>query len=218
MKAEKVIAYLRRRYGSKHRLDDPFRVLISTILSQRTREENTELASKRLFAKYRTPRELAEAPVREIEELIRPAGFYRVKALKIREISSIILKRYGGKVPSTMGELLSLPGVGQKTANCVLAYGFQIPALPVDTHVHRISNRLGLVSTRSPLETEETLKLIFSPETWSEVSLLMINFGRDICQPRIPKCNICGLKDICKYVTEHSKFQFHQDSLDRKSS
>ncbi len=110
----------------------------------------------------------------------------------------MILNRYGGRVPSTIDGLLSLPGVGRKTANCVLAHGFRIPALPVDIHVHRISNRLGLASTRSPRETEEALKLIFPEETWIEVNLLMVNFGRDICLPRVPKCNECGLSEVCE--------------------
>ena len=167
VKAREVVEYLRRRYTSHHRLGEPFQVLISTILSQRTREENTERASNRLFSKYKTAREIAEAPIRQLEELIRPAGFYRVKARKIRKTSAIILEKYGGNVPTVMDELLLLPGVGQKTANCVLAYGFDISAFPVDVHVHRISNRLGLVSTRSPIETEKALKQIFPEETWS---------------------------------------------------
>lgn len=206
MKAKKIIAYLRGRYSAQHRLSEPFRVLISTILSQRTREKNTEMASSRLFSQYRTPKQIAEAPVEKVEELIRPAGFYGVKARKIRETSLIILKRYGGRVPSVMDELLSLPGVGQKTANCVLAYGFHVPALPVDTHVHRISNRLGLVSTSSPDETEKVLKLIFPEETWGEISLLMINFGRDICNSRIPRCKSCGLNEICDYEHRHRNY------------
>lgn len=218
MKAEKVITYLRGRYSSQHRLGEPFQVLISTILSQRTREENTERASNRLFSKYRTPREIAEAPIEEVEELIRSAGFYRVKARKIQETSSIILKKYGGKVPFAMDELLLLPGVGQKTANCVLAYGFGVSALPVDVHVHRISNRLGLVSTRSPIETEEVLKAIFPEETWSEMSLLMINLGRDLCLPRVPKCSRCGLNKICEYAQRRDRNTTAHFAVDRKSS
>jgi endonuclease-3 len=180
-------------------VSEPFRVLVSTILSQRTRDENTDRASSSLFSKYRTPREIAEAPVERIEKLIRPAGFYRVKARKIQATARMVLGTYGGKVPSTLEELLTLPGVGQKTANCVLAYAFGIPALPVDVHVHRISNRIGIVSTRSPEETEERLTGLYPPDVWSELSLLFIRFGRDICQPRIPKCKRCGLVEICDY-------------------
>jgi len=158
------------------------------------------MASSKLFANYTTPEEIASAPIRKIERLIKAAGFFRAKARHIRETSSILIERHGGGVPSTMEELLSLPGVGRKTANCVLAYGFNISAFPVDVHVHRISNRLGLVSTRSPIETEEALKRIFPEETWSEMSLLMIGFGRDLCRPRMPKCSECGLNAICEYA------------------
>jgi endonuclease-3 len=199
MRTARVLEYLRGRYDSQHSTSEPFRVLISTILSQRTRDENTDRASSSLFAKYGTARVIAEAPVEEIEKLIRPAGFYRVKARKIQATARMVLRRYGGKVPSTLEELLPLPGVGQKTANCVLAYAFGIPALPVDVHVHRISNRIGIVSTRSPEETEERLTRLYPPDVWSELSLLLIRFGRDICQPRIPKCERCGLAGICDY-------------------
>jgi endonuclease-3 len=158
------------------------------------------MASNRLFSRYATPEQVAAAPIPEIENLIRPAGFFKAKARYIRETSSILIERYGGRVPSTMEELLSLPGVGQKTANCVLAYGFDIPALPVDVHVHRISNRIGIVSTRSPHQTEEILKSIFPEENWSELSLLLIHFGRDICLPRTPHCRQCGLNGVCEYA------------------
>lgn len=158
------------------------------------------MASRRLFAKYTTLEEIANASIREIERLIRPAGFFRAKARYIRQTSSILVERFGGDVPSTMEELLSLPGVGQKTANCVLAYGFGIPALPVDVHVHRISNRIGIVSTRSPHQTEEVLKSIFPEESWSEISFLLIQFGREICLPRIPRCTQCDLRELCKYA------------------
>ena len=156
-RVRRVFADLRRRYGDsfednpgtalarvKVETEDPFRVLISTILSQRTRDEKTEEASARLFAKYATPEAIARAPVRELRELIRPAGFYRQKAPKIREVSRILLADYGGRVPDTFDELVSLPQVGPKTANCVLVYGYGKPAIPVDVHVAVISRRLGL--------------------------------------------------------------------------
>jgi endonuclease-3 len=200
MRTARVLEYLRRRYDSRHSLSEPFRVLIATILSQRTRDENTDRASSNLFEKYKNALEIVEAPVEEIERLIRPAGFYRVKARKIQATARMVLDRYDGQVPSTLEELLALPGVGQKTANCVLAYAFGIPALPVDVHVHRISNRIGIVSTRSPLETEERLTELYPPDVWSELSLLMIRFGRDTCIPRIPRCERCGLAGICEYA------------------
>ncbi|PKL71077.1 MAG: endonuclease III, partial [Methanobacteriales archaeon HGW-Methanobacteriales-2] len=127
---------------------NPYRVLIRTILSQRTRDDNTDRASAQLFSKYHTMTEIAQANPAELEPLIRPAGFYHVKAKRIVEVSRKLLDEYKGQVPEDMKGLLELPGVGRKTANCVLVYGFQKPAIPVDVHVHRISNRLGLVDTK----------------------------------------------------------------------
>ena len=137
--------------------ENPFQVLIGTILSQRTRDEATDLASAQLFARYPTPEALAVAPRATVERLIRPTGFYRTKSKVIRECARAVLERWGGEVPRTLEELVSLPGVGPKTANCVLVFGYGIPAIPVDTHVHRIANRLGVVRTRTPEETEEGL-------------------------------------------------------------
>jgi endonuclease-3 len=137
---------------------DPFKVLIFTIISQRTRDEQTKEASERLLAKFPTVKDLAQARVKDIERLIKPAGFYHVKAIKIKEVCRILLERFEGKVPEDFDSLISLPSVGRKTANCVLVFGFMKPAIPVDTHVHRISNRLGLVRTEKPEDTEEALK------------------------------------------------------------
>ena len=136
---------------------DPYRVLVRTILSQRTRDENTDQATNNLFSKYKDIYEVADAPTEDVEELIRCSGFYRVKAGRIKEVSRILIDQYGGEVPNNMKELLELPGVGRKTANCVLVYAFEEPAIPVDTHVHRISNRLGLVNTKDPEDTEKEL-------------------------------------------------------------
>ena len=133
---------------------DPYRVLIRTILSQRTRDENTDQATDNLFEKYKDIYEIAEAPIDDVKELIRPAGFYNVKAARIQEVSQILIDQYGGEVPNTVEEMLKLPGVGRKTANCVMVFAFELPAIPVDTHVHRISNRLGLVNTKDPEDTE----------------------------------------------------------------
>ena len=120
---------------------DPYRVLVRTILSQRTRDENTDQATENLFSKYKDIYEVVDAPIDDVKELIKPAGFYNVKAARIQEVSQILIDEYGGEVPDTLDELVKLPGVGRKTANCVLVFAFDLPAIPVDTHVHRISNR-----------------------------------------------------------------------------
>ncbi len=178
---------------------DPFKVLIATVLSQRTRDENTARASQSLFSKYTTVESLAKANVRDIEHRVKPSGFYHVKARRIKEIAQILLERYGGNVPDRMEELLNLPSVGRKTANCVLVYAFDKPAIPVDTHVHRVSNRLGIVHTKNPEETEEQLSHFLDKTYWVEINELMVEFGKRICRPIGPKCNICRLNRLCDY-------------------
>jgi len=178
---------------------DPYRVLIRTILSQRTRDENTDEAARRLFKEHPTIKDIANAPRKRIEELIRPSGFYRVKAERIKEVSQIILKEYDGKVPRKLEDLLGLPGVGRKTANCVLVYGYGEAAIPVDTHVHRISNRLGLVNTKTPEETEEKLREIVPKDYWIELNDLFVQFGQDICKPINPNHEACPIKEYCRY-------------------
>jgi endonuclease-3 len=177
---------------------NPYRVLIRTILSQRTRDENTDQASAFLFSKYRTVHEIAQADVEDIEELIRPAGFYHVKAQRIKEVSLILLDEFGGEVPESIDELLTLPGVGRKTANCVLVYGFNKPAICVDVHVHRISNRIGLVETKNPEQTEDALKKIVPVKYWLEINDLMVQFGQTICKPISPLHDNCPINDCCK--------------------
>jgi endonuclease III len=179
--------------------EDPFRVLISTVLSQRTRDENTAAATERLFSKYRTPKEMVSAPAGKIEKLIRQSGFYKVKAERIKAISRKLLSDFGGKVPRTRDGLMSLPGVGAKTAGCVQVYAFSDDALPVDTHVHRISNRLGLVSTKTPEETEPALMKAVPRKHWQEINHLMVRFGQKVCLPRNPRCPECGLRGVCRY-------------------
>ncbi|MDD4810632.1 MAG: endonuclease III [Methanobacterium formicicum] len=178
---------------------DPYRVLIRTILSQRTRDENTDRASAQLFSQYHTMTEIAGADPARLEPLIRPAGFYRVKAQRIVEVSKKLLDEFKGQVPDDIKNLLKLPGVGRKTANCVLVYGFQKPAIPVDVHVHRISNRLGLVKTKTPEETEVELEKIVPKEYWIELNDLMVQFGQTICRPQSPRHEECPLQDICDY-------------------
>ena len=178
---------------------DPYRVLVRTILSQRTRDENTDQASANLFSKYKDMYEIVDAPTEDIQELIRCAGFYRVKAGRIHEVSRILIDEYGGVVPDNMNELLELPGVGRKTANCVLVYAFEKAAIPVDTHVHRISNRWGLVSTKDPEKTEEELAKFVPEDEQILLNDLMVQFGQTICKPLGPKCEICPLTDLCDY-------------------
>ncbi len=178
---------------------DPFEVLIFTIISQRTRDEQTAVASQRLLSKFPTPSELAKADVRQIQKLIKPAGFYRVKARKIKEVCRILEDRFDGTVPNDFESLMTLPSVGRKTANCVLVFGFKIPAIPVDTHVHRISNRWGLVSTSKPEDTEETLKEILPKKYWIDINHMLVRFGQTICRPINPKCKECPLSNLCNY-------------------
>lgn len=178
---------------------DPFVVLIGTILSQRTRDEKTEEAVKRLFSKFKGAGELAEANPEEVAEIIRGVGFYRSKSRSVVEVAKIIRDQYKGRVPDTMEELLTLPSVGRKTANCVLVYGYGINAIPVDTHVHRIANRIGLVKTRTPEETEMRLREVIPRRLWRKVNDLFVSFGRSICKPIGPKCERCLIEQKCDF-------------------
>ena len=176
---------------------DPFKVLISTILSARTKDANTKAATDKLFAKNNTPQLIAESDIEELENLIRQSGFYRVKAARIKDVSKIIMNEYNGNVPEDFEGLMNLPGVGAKTANCVLVYGFNVPAIPVDTHVHRISNRLGWVQTKKPEETEKGLREIIPKEQWIRINRIFVKFGQQICIPINPKHNLCPIEEIC---------------------
>lgn len=178
----------------------PFRILISTVLSQRTQDASTARASKALFSKYGTPKKLASAPIREIERLVKPSGFYKTKARRIRDIARIITDKYKGVVPKDINELLSLPGVGRKTACCVLVYAFDESAIPVDTHVHRISNRLGWVRTRTPEETERELMRIVDRRHWIQINDLLVSHGQNICKPITPLCSKCPITRLCARV------------------
>ncbi|HKV90850.1 MAG TPA: endonuclease III [Thermoplasmata archaeon] len=177
--------------------EDPFQVLVGTILSQRTRDENTDRASARLFAKYPDARSLAHATARQIEPLIRETGFYHTKARAIRATSGELLRRFGGIVPQTLEELTSLPGVGPKTANCVLVFGYGLPGMPVDTHVHRIANRFGVVRTKTPEETEAALREVVPERYWIPVNPLLVQHGQNLCRPIGPKCPECPVATIC---------------------
>ncbi|MEK6944954.1 MAG: endonuclease III [Thermoproteota archaeon] len=178
---------------------DPFNILIGTILSARTKDESTTKVAGKLFAKYKSVKALANAKVRDVEKIIRSIGFYHVKAKRIIEVASIINTKFNGKVPDDLDTLITLPGVGRKTANCVLVYAFEKPAIPVDVHVHRISNRLGLVDTKTPEETELELMKKVPERYWLEINDTFVMFGQNICKPISPMCNVCKIKKICKY-------------------
>ena len=178
---------------------DPFRILISTILSHRTRDENTTKATENLFSVYKTPVQLASADPSVVRKLVRPSGFYNMKARNIIKVSKQLVDEFGGKVPDNEDDLLKLHSVGRKTANCVLVYAFEKPAIPVDTHVHRISNRLGLVKTNKPEETEAALVKTVPKRYWLELNDLFVRFGQTTCKPIGPHCRSCTLTGSCIY-------------------
>ena len=183
---------------------DPFKILIGTILSARTRDEVTTAVIKALFSRFKNPDELSRANLSDIKKLIQKIGFYNVKASRLKEVSQLIIKKYNGEVPSNLDDLLTLPGVGRKTANCVLVYGFKKAAIPVDIHVHRISNRIGIVNTKNPEETENVLQKSIDKKYWIRVNETFVMFGQNICLPIKPKCNICELTKMCKYYSKNS--------------
>lgn len=183
---------------------DPFKILIGTILSARTRDEVTTAVIKALFSRFKNPDQLSRANLSDIKKLIQKIGFYNVKAARLKEVSQLIIKKYNGEVPSNLNDLLTLPGVGRKTANCVLVYGFKKAAIPVDIHVHRISNRIGIVNTKNPEETENVLQKSIDKKYWIGVNETFVTFGQNICLPIKPKCNVCQLTKMCKYYSKNS--------------
>jgi endonuclease-3 len=176
---------------------DPFHVLVSTVISLRTKDEVTEAASRRLLDRAPGPKELAALPARSIERLIYPAGFYRTKARHLREIARILLETHRGRVPESMESLLALPGVGRKTANLVRNLGYGLEGICVDTHVHRISNRLGWVRTRNPAETEKALEEVLPRKHWIAINTILVQFGQTTCKPLSPICSACPLSRDC---------------------
>lgn len=184
---------------------DPFKVLVSTVLSQRNRDESTHLASRRLFEVYDTPEKLAAAPQEAVDELIRSVNFHYGKAAAIREIARILVDEHGGQVPRTVEELDALPMVGRKTANCVLSYAYDLDVICVDTHVHRVSNRIGLVRTRTPERTEEELMRVVPRRLWKEVNGIMVRFGQQVCTPLRPKHGICPIREFCDLYLEEQR-------------
>jgi endonuclease-3 len=182
----------------------PFRILIATILSARTKDENTTKAADKLFKLYGTPQKLAKAKVKDVEKVIKSVGFYHVKSKRIIEVANLILSKYNGKVPADIDKLVDMPGVGRKTANCVLVYAFEKPAIPVDTHVHRISNRLGLVDTKMPEETEMALRKKIPKKYWLDINNTFVMYGQNICKPISPMCDVCKIRKTCNYFQTKS--------------
>jgi len=186
---------------SERQEENPFHVLIATLLSARTQDATTLAASTRLFRAARTPRTLAKLTVKQIEGLIYPVSFYRHKARHVKATCRILVDRFGGKVPATMEELLTLPGVGRKTANLVLILAFKSQLnICVDTHVHRISNRLGWVKTRTPDETEQALYAATDQAWWPYINLYLVTWGQNVCRPVFPRCAGCAISEYCARV------------------
>ncbi len=180
--------------------ESPFYVLISTILSARNRDAMTRVAVKRLFEKYKTPKQLAKAPIKDVEQRIKQSGFYHIKARRIKEISKILLDKYKGKIPDNEEELLKLPGVGRKTAGCVMVYAFDKEAIPVDVHVAKISRRLGWTKEKNPDRVNEDLKRKIARKYWKLINELFVIHGQNICFKRYPKCSICSINQYCPKI------------------
>lgn len=176
---------------------NPYRVLISCLLSLRTNDRTTAPAVKKLFDAADTPETILKLPVKKIESLIYPVGFYRNKAKILHSVSEDILTKWGGRVPDTVEELTTMKGVGRKTANLVVSQGYQKPAICVDVHVHRISNRLGWVKTSNPEETEFVLRETLPKKHWKEINVLFVAFGQAHCRPQSPHCSTCLIAELC---------------------
>ena len=186
---------------SKEQAEDAFQILIATALSARTQDATTHSASTRLFARASTPQSLAKLPVKTIERLIYPVSFYRNKARHVKACCQMLVSRFEGSVPATMEDLLTLPGVGRKTANLVLILGFQsLENICVDTHVHRISNRLGWVATKTPEETEQALYRAIAPRWWPYINLYLVTWGQNVCRPVYPRCGDCVIRQECPRI------------------
>ena len=205
----KVVAVLRREVakwpqpvvGVVAEENDPFLVLVSTILSLRTRDAVTSAASQRLFRLARTPKAMLALPPKTLERAIYPVCFYRVKTETLRGVCRDLLDRYGGKVPSELDELLTLKGVGRKTANLVVTLGFRKPGICVDIHVHRISNRLGYIRTKTPDESEAALRARLPRRYWMTYNDLLVPYGQRLCTPVSPWCSLCKLRPWCSRRT-----------------
>lgn len=203
MKIEPVLKILEKTQGKTMLAEmtggyTDFQMLISTILSARAKDEVTMPVSDELFKRYGTAKKLARAKIGDVKKIIKPIGFYNVKAKNIIEAAKMIEKEFSGKVPDTMTELVKLPGVGRKVGNCILVYAHGIDAIPVDTHVHRISNRLGWVETKTPEKTETELEKIVPKKYWRILNDVLVNHGKTICTPQSPWCSKCPIHKYCE--------------------
>jgi endonuclease III len=179
---------------------NPFLILISTLLSLRTKDKTTREAGDRLFALARTPAAMLKLPLEKLERVIYPVGFYRTKARAIHQICRRLIDEYGGKVPDSVDELVTLPGVGRKTANLVVTIGYGKPGICVDIHVHRISNRWGYIKTRTPEESEQALRRKLPKQYWIIYNDLLVPYGQNLCLPVSPLCSVCKLTELCDRV------------------
>ncbi|HEX2368847.1 MAG TPA: endonuclease III [Acidimicrobiia bacterium] len=201
-RATAIFNRLRRRYPDIHTAlsyENPWQLLVVTVLSAQTTDENVNRTAPALFARYPTPQALAEADPEEVESLVYSTGFYRQKTESIIALSVDLVERHRGEVPASLDELVPLRGVGRKTASVVLAEAFGQPAIAVDTHVRRVSNRLGLTNGQNPLKIEQDLKAVFPRSNWSKLSMSIIQFGRDVCTARSPRCPECELARLCPW-------------------
>ena len=201
--AKKFHAYLRKEYSDiktilKYRTQ--FQLLVSIVLSAQTTDENVNKATKGLFREYPNAKSLASAKLKSIERLVFSTGFYKVKSKNIHALSKILVKEYNSRIPKTIEELVKLPGVGRKTASVFLAETFDHPTIAVDTHVLRVSHRLGFSTKRhDPVQTEKELKLLFPKDFWRYLSMSFVQFGRDVCDAKKPLCDVCDFNNSCKY-------------------
>ncbi len=203
---EKVIDILQKHYDrweapvvtlvAQH-TNDPFKVLICAFLSTRTRDETTAKVCEKFFKKVKSPEDILGLPLKDLEQLIYPVGFYRNKSKQLKALADMLIRDFGGEVPKSIDDLLKLPGVGRKVANLVLADGYNIPAICVDTHVHRITNRWCLIKTKTPDQTEKELMKVLPKEYWIVLNRLLVAFGQRICTPQRPKCEICPIERFC---------------------
>ncbi len=181
----------------KMKTRDPFRILVATVLSARTKDETTSVVCERLFKAVRKPHDFDRFTHRQIEKLIYPIGFFRTKARHLKQLPAVLDREFGGRIPDSIDKLCTLPGVGRKTANLVVAMAFDKPAICVDVHVHRICNRLGLLTTKTPLETEMTLREILPTRYWKTWNSYLVSHGQTVCTPANPHCSKCLITEFC---------------------